>query len=147
MPLRAAEFSAEIVCVGAEGLARVLGDTEVTAPAPTACIGEHPEVLATDHHSVMKWSWKNAQLAVTAVASETGWVSVPPLTLSPSPVPQLTCSNPKSINSAINSCSLDTKSPYWGLDGHITSFSILKFSHMTRPVFIGVSTSLQVFQN
>lgn len=96
---------------------------------------------------MMKWSWKNAQLAVTAVASETGWVSVPSLTPSPSPVPQLTCSNPKSINSAINSCSLDTKSPHWGLDGHITSFSILKFSHMTRPVFIGVSRSLQVFQN
>lgn len=96
---------------------------------------------------MMKWSWKNAQLAVTAVASETGWVSVPSLTPSPSPVPQLTCSNPKSINSAINSRSLDTKSPHWGLDGYITSFSILKFSHMTRPVFIGVSRSLQVFQN
>lgn len=35
--------------------------------APTASIGEHPEVLAAGHHSVLKWSLKNAQLAAVPI--------------------------------------------------------------------------------
>lgn len=36
-------------------------------PAPTASIGEHPEVLAAGHHSVLKWGLNNAQLAAVPI--------------------------------------------------------------------------------
>lgn len=121
------------------------------APAPTASIGEHPEVLAASHHSMMKPSLKNARLAAVPIfvlqllIQRKGGLSVPPRLPSSPPTAYSppTCSNPKAIN--LDTPPTPCKSPLvlsTGLGGHITSFSGLFLNPLIESAYSALRSDL-----